>query len=348
MTPPLEIPMAPAPDNETFGSRIRRLRRERGLNQRRLAAQVGIDFTYLSKLENNQSGQSPGEDLIRRLAEKLGEDPEDLLAMAGKVPVDALRARAREDPEFARSLRRLPDVPDSRITGLIAPPEEMAALGDAHIKATLRRSPGITSFRSDFVANQDEYLVAVVREAVHRSRLRDANVPIHDILVAPLPGHPDGGPSADEIAKTYEVSVAYRDGEAGDYVRAELETVDDVSALWQPQLPDDHFPLVVLRARFPTQRDQERRIELGYEYQLFNPEWGYWFWTASRPMFVSTITVDAADLERTCECHFGRFLPNFERVQSEGGKHVVEVSNWLLKGHGVMLMWRSITGRVGS
>src|ERR1700730_5818818 len=111
--------MALAPNNETFGSRIRRLRHERGLSQRRLAAQVGIDFTYLSKLENNQSGQSPGEDLIRRLAEEFGEDPEDLLAMAGKVPVDELRARAREDPEFARSLRRL-----------IAPSKEMAALGD--------------------------------------------------------------------------------------------------------------------------------------------------------------------------------------------------------------------------
>jgi transcriptional regulator with XRE-family HTH domain len=340
--------MASAQDNETFASLIRRRRHERGLSQRRLAAEVGIDFTYLSKLENNQSGQSPGEDLIRRLADELDEDPEDLLAMAGKVPVDELRARAREDPEFARSLRRLPDVPNSRITGLVAPPDEMGALADAHIRVLLKRSPGITSFRSDFVANQDEYLVAVVREPVHRSRLRDANVPIHDILVAPPPDPPSGGPLAEEIAETYDVSVAYRDGGAGDYVRAELEKLDDVSALWQPQLPDDHFPLVVLRASFPARRaDQERRIELRYEYQLFNSEEGYWFWTASRPTFVSTITVDAADLERSCECRFNKFLPNFEREVTEGGKHVVHVSNWLLKGHGVTLMWWSITGGVG-
>jgi transcriptional regulator with XRE-family HTH domain len=341
MTLPSEVSMAPAPDNETFGSRIRRRRRERGLSQRTLAGQLGIDFTYLSKLENNQSGQSPGEDLIGRLAEELGEDLEDLLALAGKVPVDELRARARKDPEFARSLRRLPDVPDSRITGLIAPPEEMAAIGDAHLKVTLRRSPGVTSFRSDFSANQDEYLVAVVRESVHRSRLRDANVPIHDILVAPLPGSPGWAQAADEIAQP-EVSVAYRDGGASDYVRAELETVDDVSALWQPQLPDDHFPLVVLRARFPAQQaGHERRIELGYDFQL-PPDWGYWSWTASRPMFVSTIVVDSTDFERTRECHFMTFLPNFERKVSEGGRHLIDVSNWLLKGHGVALIWWSI------
>ena len=34
---------------ETFGQRIRRLRRSRGLTQRQLAEQLGIDFTYLSK-----------------------------------------------------------------------------------------------------------------------------------------------------------------------------------------------------------------------------------------------------------------------------------------------------------
>jgi transcriptional regulator with XRE-family HTH domain len=338
--------MAPAPDNETFGSRIRRLRRERGLNQRRLAAQVGIDFTYLSKLENNQSGQSPGEDLIRRLAEELDEDPENLLAMAGKVPVDELRARAREDPEFARSLRRLPDVPNSRITGLVAPPEEMAAIGDAHIAATLRSSPGVSSFRSNFAAQQDEYLVGVVGERAHRDRLRDADAPIHDILVPP-----DGigqAPSADEIIHRSGISVAYRDGDTDGYVRVELEQLDDTSMLWRPLEPRDRFPLVVLRATFPAQQaGQERRIELGYDYVLPYTEEGWWFWTASRPVFVSTITVDATDLERTCECRLGKFLPTFEEEENASGKHVVHVSNWLLKGHGVALTWWP-RGRVGS
>ena len=37
-----------------------------------------------------------------------------LMAMAGKVPTE-LRDRARDDVEFARFLRRLPGVPDSKM-----------------------------------------------------------------------------------------------------------------------------------------------------------------------------------------------------------------------------------------
>jgi transcriptional regulator with XRE-family HTH domain len=96
---------------ESFGQRIQRIRRHRGLSQRQVAAQLGIDFTYLSKLENDR-GEPPGEDTIRGLAALLDTDEETLLAMAGKVPA-GLRDRARDDIEFARFLRRLPSIPDS-------------------------------------------------------------------------------------------------------------------------------------------------------------------------------------------------------------------------------------------
>lgn len=98
---------------ESFGQRIQRLRRSRGLTQRQVAAQLSIDFTYLSKLENDR-GEPPGEDTIRGLAALLDTDEEMLLAMAGKVPT-GLRDRARDDVEFARFLRRLPSIPDSEL-----------------------------------------------------------------------------------------------------------------------------------------------------------------------------------------------------------------------------------------
>jgi hypothetical protein len=204
--------------------------------------------------------------------------------------------------------------------------------------ATLRSSPGVSSLRSDFVARQDEYLIGVVGERAHRDRLRDADAPIHDIHVPP-DGIGDRA-SVDEIVHRSGISVAYRDGNAGEYVRVALDQLDDTSMLWRPREPRDRFPLVVLRARFPAQQaGRERRIELGYDYVLSDPEEGWWFWTASRPVFVSTITVDATDLERTCKCTFGKFLPTFEEEENAGGKHVVHVSNWLLKGHGVTLTW---------
>ena len=96
--------------DETFGQRIQRLRREHGMTQRQVAAELGIDFTYLSKLENDR-GEPPGEDTVRRLAAVLQTDEEMLLALAGKVPAE-LRERAQRDVEFARFLRRLPSLTD--------------------------------------------------------------------------------------------------------------------------------------------------------------------------------------------------------------------------------------------
>jgi HTH-type transcriptional regulator, competence development regulator len=101
---------------ETFGGRIQRLRRELGLTQRDVAGKLGIDFTYLSKLENNR-GEPPSEETVRKLAEVLGADAEELLALAGRVPAE-LRELAQNDVEFARFLRRLPNLSDKQLQAL--------------------------------------------------------------------------------------------------------------------------------------------------------------------------------------------------------------------------------------
>jgi transcriptional regulator with XRE-family HTH domain len=118
-------PSGPAA-SETFGEKIQRLRREHGLTQRTLAEQLGIDFTYLSKLENDR-GEAPGEETVRRLGQLLETDVEELLALAGKVP-PALRDRAQHDVQFARLLRHLPRMSDRELKDIyrrasIRPPE---------------------------------------------------------------------------------------------------------------------------------------------------------------------------------------------------------------------------------
>lgn len=102
--------------NETFGTRIRRLRQEQGLTQRQLAAKLDIDFTYLSKLENDR-GEMPGETTVRRLAQVLDTDVEELLALAGRIP-PALQQKARQDADFARFLRRLPDLSEEELRSM--------------------------------------------------------------------------------------------------------------------------------------------------------------------------------------------------------------------------------------
>ena len=75
----------------TFGERLRQLRKERGLTLRDLAEAVGVDFTYLSKMENEKAGYLPGADTIRALAEALDADPLELLELANKVPPEMER-----------------------------------------------------------------------------------------------------------------------------------------------------------------------------------------------------------------------------------------------------------------
>lgn len=77
---------------------------------RQVAARVGIEPSYLSKIERGEQ-PPPGEDTIRRIADELGEDRDTLLAMAGKVSGDLLEI-IRERPtllaELLRAVRRAP------------------------------------------------------------------------------------------------------------------------------------------------------------------------------------------------------------------------------------------------
>src|SRR5438128_4702540 len=101
--------------NRSFGGllRERRMTRaadDRAFSVRQLADRVGIEPSYLSKIERGEQ-PPPGEETIRRIAAELGEDPDVLLALAGKVSSD-LAQIIRERPtlvgELLRSIRRVP------------------------------------------------------------------------------------------------------------------------------------------------------------------------------------------------------------------------------------------------
>jgi HTH-type transcriptional regulator, competence development regulator len=72
-----------------FGKVLRKLRAERGIGIKKLAPELGVSYSYLSKLENNEVG--PSENMIARVAKYFGYDQNRLLLSAGKVPSDVLR-----------------------------------------------------------------------------------------------------------------------------------------------------------------------------------------------------------------------------------------------------------------
>jgi len=103
------------PRTHSFGERLRERRLEKvaddpAFSLRQLADRVGIEPSYLSKIERGEQ-PPPGEDTIRRIAKELDEDEDELLALGGKVSGDLLeiiRDRPTLVAELLRSVRKLP------------------------------------------------------------------------------------------------------------------------------------------------------------------------------------------------------------------------------------------------
>jgi len=108
-----------------FGEYLRGLRKSAGLSQRDLAARAGIDFTYLSKIENGRV-EPPAEETVLTLARVLGAEADDLLGRARKMPRDLKRLVAAGSPEKALLLRRIAQTPMSaeRVRRLLSLLEE--------------------------------------------------------------------------------------------------------------------------------------------------------------------------------------------------------------------------------
>lgn len=85
---------------------------------RQTATRIGVEPAYLSKIERERVAP-PSEATIRKLAMDLGEDPDLLLAMAGKVSSD-LRAIILHRPQlFAELLRAMKAAPDHAILRVV-------------------------------------------------------------------------------------------------------------------------------------------------------------------------------------------------------------------------------------
>jgi transcriptional regulator with XRE-family HTH domain len=107
----------------SFGEYVRHIREalrsgDQKYSVRQVAQRVGIEPAYLSKIERGEQAP-PSENTIRKIAAELGEDPDMLLAMAGKVSADLQEIICRRPQLFANLLRELKDAPDNAILRLV-------------------------------------------------------------------------------------------------------------------------------------------------------------------------------------------------------------------------------------
>jgi HTH-type transcriptional regulator, competence development regulator len=89
-----------------FGAKVKALRQSAGLKQRELASKVGIDITYVSKIECGVM-PPPSEKVILKMAEVLHSDKDDLITAAGKIPSDIAPALNNAETLIFLKERRL-------------------------------------------------------------------------------------------------------------------------------------------------------------------------------------------------------------------------------------------------
>ena len=117
----------------TVGQRIREIRKQRNLTQRELAEKVGINFTYLSRVENDRldDEQTPREETLQKIARALDTDSDELLLLARRIP-DTFRTRILAKPGIFRRILKLSDSDlEELLRGFESPAEQVVDGDDA-------------------------------------------------------------------------------------------------------------------------------------------------------------------------------------------------------------------------
>lgn len=95
---------------KTLGPLIREARLAKGYSLRKFAEFVGVSPTYLSLVEQDKLDRPPTAERMRRMAELLGADPDEWIALAGRVPEDVagiVRSAPKDMPELLRAAKGL-------------------------------------------------------------------------------------------------------------------------------------------------------------------------------------------------------------------------------------------------
>lgn len=87
-----------------FGVILRQLRTDAGVGIKRLAPELGVSYSYVSKLENGEV--NPSEALVGRVAAYFQYDRDRLLLSAGKVPPEILRILQDHPDDAVEFLRQ--------------------------------------------------------------------------------------------------------------------------------------------------------------------------------------------------------------------------------------------------
>jgi HTH-type transcriptional regulator, competence development regulator len=82
----------------TFGELIREMRYSKGVGIKKLAEELDVNYTYLSKIENDKA--VPSEKVIERVSKYFNYNKDELMLSADRIP-DDIKKILRENPKEA-------------------------------------------------------------------------------------------------------------------------------------------------------------------------------------------------------------------------------------------------------
>ena len=85
---------------------------------RKVAERIGVQPSYLSRVERGLEAP-PSEETIIRWADEINVDRDVMLAIAGKISSDLVRAIRKRPELFAELIRELNDMPDHAILRIV-------------------------------------------------------------------------------------------------------------------------------------------------------------------------------------------------------------------------------------
>lgn len=113
-----------------FGHVLREKRLAQGYTLRKFAEMVGISPTYLSLVETGNADYPPAADRVKKMAELLGGDPDQWIAMAGRMPEDVKDIILEKPDQMPALLRAAKGLSAEKLKRLIEDAKRQSQEGD--------------------------------------------------------------------------------------------------------------------------------------------------------------------------------------------------------------------------
>jgi len=95
-------------EKKSFGQILREKRIAKGYSLRKFAELVELSPTYLSQVEQDKVESPPTVERLNRMADVLGENRDEFVSLAGRVPEDLpriIQSRPETIPELLRTTK---------------------------------------------------------------------------------------------------------------------------------------------------------------------------------------------------------------------------------------------------